>query len=38
MDQAPFQSGPNTGAADGDTTIRSVTEINDAQYGKGPIL
>ena len=37
MDQAPFQSGSNTGAADDDTTVRRVTEINDVQYGKGPI-
>ena len=37
MDQAPFQSGPNTGAADDDTSVRRVTEINDVQYWKGPI-
>jgi hypothetical protein len=37
MDQAPFQSGPNTGAADDDTTVRRVTAINDVQFGKGTI-
>ncbi len=37
MDQAPFQSGPDTGAADDDTSVRRVTEIDDIQYGKGPI-
>lgn len=37
MDQAPFQSGPNTGAADDDTSVRRVTEIDDIQYGKGSI-
>ena len=37
MDQAPFQSGPNTGAADDNTMVRRVTVINDVQFGKGPI-
>jgi hypothetical protein len=37
MDQAPFQTGPNTGAADDNTTIRRVMEINDLQFGKGTI-
>lgn len=31
------QSGPNIGAADPNTTIRRVMEINDVQYGKGLI-
>ncbi len=37
MDQAPFQSGPNTGAADENTSVRRVTEIQDVQFGKGAI-
>ena len=37
MDQALFQSGPDTGAADDDTSVRRVTEFNDVQYWKGPI-
>jgi len=37
MDQAPFQLGTNTGAADDDTTVRRVTVINDVQFGKGTI-
>ena len=37
MDQAPFQSGPNTGADDDDTLIRRVSEIDDVQFGKGQI-
>jgi hypothetical protein len=36
-DQAPFQSGPNTGAADDNNLIRRVMEIDDVQFGKGPI-
>jgi len=36
-DQAPFQSGPNTGAADDNNLIRRVMEIDDVQYGKGLI-
>lgn len=36
-DQAPWQSGPNTGAADDNTTIRRVAEIEDVQFGKGLI-
>ncbi|MFH6603815.1 spondin domain-containing protein [Maribacter algicola] len=36
-DQAPFQSGPNTGAEDDNNLIRRVMEINDMQYGKGTI-
>ncbi|WP_149303224.1 spondin domain-containing protein [Pareuzebyella sediminis] len=36
-DQAPFQSGPNTGADDTDNTVRRVTEINDVQFGKGVV-
>ncbi|WP_273566767.1 spondin domain-containing protein [Maribacter halichondriae] len=36
-DQAPFQSGPNTGAADDNNLIRRVMEINDLQFGKGSI-
>ncbi|NHF60134.1 hypothetical protein FK220_012320 [Flavobacteriaceae bacterium TP-CH-4] len=36
-DQAPFQSSPNTGAADDNTSIRRVMEINDVQFGKGLI-
>ena len=37
IDQAPFQSGPDTGTADDDTYVRRVTEINNVQYWKGPI-
>ena len=36
-DQAPFQAGPNTGAADDDNSIRRVMEIEDVQFGKGSI-
>lgn len=36
-DQAPFQTGPNTGATDENNLIRRVMEINDVQFGKGPI-
>lgn len=36
-DQAPWQSGPNTGAADGNTAVRRVSEIEDVQFGKGLI-
>ncbi|MGB5554785.1 MAG: spondin domain-containing protein, partial [Flavobacteriaceae bacterium] len=36
-DQAPFQSGPNTGAADSNNLIRRVMEIENVQFGKGPI-
>ncbi len=35
--QAPRQSGPNSGAADSNTTIRRVSEIDDVQFGKGTI-
>ncbi len=35
--QAPRQSAGNTGAADDDTTIRRVGEINDMQFGKGTL-
>ncbi len=37
MDQAPFQSGPNVGVADDDTSVRRVSEIDDVQFGKGTI-
>lgn len=38
MDEsASFQTGPNTDAADDDTTVRRVTEIYDVQFGKGAI-
>ncbi len=36
-DQAPRQAGPNTGAADMNTTVRRVSEIEDVQFGKGLI-
>lgn len=36
-DQAPFQSGPNTGDVDDDTTVRRVVAIDDVQFGKGTI-
>lgn len=36
-DQAPFQAAPNTGAADPNSLIRRVDEIDDLQFGKGPI-
>jgi len=36
-DQAPFQSGPNTGVSDENNLIRRVMEIDDVQFGKGPI-
>ncbi|WP_299714089.1 spondin domain-containing protein [uncultured Tenacibaculum sp.] len=35
--QAPRQSGPNTGATDGDNLIRRVATLNDVQFGKGAI-
>lgn len=35
VDQAPRQAGPNTGAADSNTTIRRVSNLEDVQYGKG---
>ena len=34
-DQAPRQGAANTGAADPDTSIRRVAEIDDVQFGKG---
>lgn len=37
MNQAPRQAGPNTGAADADTNVRRVGEIEDVQFGKGVI-
>lgn len=37
MDQAPFQSGPNTGATDDDSNVRRVAGIYDVQFGKGQI-
>ncbi len=37
MNQAPRQSGPNTGAADANTNVRRVGEIEDVQFGKGVI-
>ncbi|MRH99379.1 hypothetical protein GH721_02440 [Kriegella sp. EG-1] len=37
VDQAPFQSGPNTGADDDNNSIRRVMYIEDVQYGKGVI-
>ena len=36
-DQAPFQAGPNTGAADGNNMVRRVMQIEDLQFGKGVI-
>lgn len=36
-DQPMRQSGPNSGAADENTAIRRVSEINDIQFGKGII-
>lgn len=36
-DQAPFQSGPDTGAPDANSSIRRVMEIEDLQFGKGTI-
>lgn len=36
--QAPRQSGPNTGPADDDTSIRRVAEIEDMQFGKGTVV
>ncbi len=36
-DQAPRQSGADTGAVDDDTSVRRVTEIDDVQFGKGTI-
>lgn len=35
--QAPRQSGPNTGTTDGDNLIRRVATLNDVQFGKGAI-
>ncbi|OEK06668.1 spondin domain-containing protein [Roseivirga misakiensis] len=35
--QAPRQSGPNQGSADGNTDIRRVGELEDVQFGKGLI-
>ncbi|CAE7895793.1 nuoH [Symbiodinium sp. KB8] len=36
--QAPRQSGANTGPADDDTSIRRVAEIDDQQFGKGTLM
>ncbi|MCM4171051.1 hypothetical protein DHD32_06145 [Arenibacter sp. TNZ] len=36
-DQAPFQTAPNMGVSDENNLIRRVMEINDIQFGKGPI-
>jgi hypothetical protein len=36
-DQAPFQAAPGTGDPDGNPNIRRVMEINDVQFGKGPV-
>ena len=36
-DQAPFQTAPDSGAADENTLIRRVSEIEDIQFGKGII-
>ncbi|MEP3209919.1 MAG: spondin domain-containing protein [Maribacter sp.] len=36
-DQPMRQAGPNSGAADENTTIRRVSEIDDVQFGKGII-
>lgn len=36
-DQPMRQAEPNSGAADANTSIRRVTEINDVQFGKGVI-
>lgn len=36
-DQPMRQAGPNSGAADNNTTIRRVMEIDDVQFGKGLI-
>ncbi|TRX49322.1 cadherin repeat domain-containing protein [Fulvivirga sp. M361] len=36
-DQAPRQAGGNTGAADDDTSVRRVAELDDVQFGKGLI-
>jgi len=36
-DQAPRQAAPNTGAADSNSIIRRVTELEDVQFGKGLI-
>lgn len=35
--QAPRQSGSNTGAADSNNLIRRVSTLNDVQFGKGAI-
>ncbi|MDH7444216.1 spondin domain-containing protein [Aquimarina sp. 2201CG14-23] len=37
MDQVMNQSGPNTGNADANTTIRRVSNLEDVQFGKGVI-
>ena len=37
LDQAPRQSGPNTGAEDDNTLTRRVSAIDDVQFGKGII-
>lgn len=36
--QAPRQSGPNSGAADADTNVRRVGALEDVQFGKGVIV
>ncbi|MEM7551288.1 MAG: spondin domain-containing protein [Bacteroidota bacterium] len=36
-DQAPRQDSDNQGAADGDTSLRRVSALNDVQFGKGVI-
>lgn len=35
--QAPRQGGPNQGAADANTAIRRVSDLEDVQFGKGVI-
>ena len=37
MNQAPRQTGPNMGAADANTNVRRVGEIEDVQFAKGVI-
>ncbi|MCK5441647.1 MAG: hypothetical protein KAJ23_07140 [Maribacter sp.] len=37
MDQALFKSGPNTGVADKNISVRRDTEIQDVQFGNGAI-
>ncbi len=34
-DQAPRQAGPDSGAADPDSTVRRVSNLTDVQFGKG---